>query len=376
MTQQSIQRPTIRPRSIWLWTGIALVMVVAAAAALPVAPPQSAPRLLGPVDGSEFVSSDLWLEWEWAPGLAQNQFFALRLWAEDRPAHESWTREDTVSAKEIIDTFGIGIGEFSWQVAVVNIDTDGLFAKMGSDWSAVFKLQRLRRPRIAAKAFAEMSPAAQYFHDLNLDPSTLIDAVHRFVHDNSENDEQLQYSADYGDAVDLMLNYSQGKASERPQLLCDGRSTAMLTVLGELGIESRLVFLYKSDPGWLSQHTVLEVFNPLTQHWQVHDLAWDFYFAHASADNRISAARILFGAHQDLVGCPIAGGACSPELMQESFSYFGALRYGYTMEILANPDRFDLSARFEGQDNMNLAEFIGDGYPQRVTIRLDTWDRD
>ena len=54
-------------------------------------------------------------------------------------------------------------------------------------------------------------------------------------------------------------------------------------------------------------------------------------------------------------------------------AYFEALRYGHTFEVWVNPDRFDLSERFGGQDDQNLAEFIGKGEPQRVTFRLDSW---
>ena len=35
--------------------------------------------------------------------------------------------------------------------------------------------------------------------------------------------------------------------------------------------------------------------------------------------------------------------------------------------------RIDLSARFAGQGNPNLAEYIGHGDARRVTLRLDSW---
>ena len=147
----------------------------------------------------------------------------------------------------------------------------------------------------------------------------------------------------------------------------------MLTILKELGVESRLVFLYRSDPGWLNQHTVLEVFNPDTQFWQTHDLSKDIYYADGESRIRVDAESLLFGPHDDIVGCPITGGPCSADLSAPGLAYFGAMKYGFAYEVWVNPDRFDLSARFEGQENQNLAEFIGDGHPQRVTIRTDSW---
>ncbi len=339
----------------------------------PAAIAQSAPEAIAPAHQSVFVDSDIALGWSWEAGLEANQFYALRLWAEDRPHQEVWTQEDELSVKQTIDSFSIDFGAFHWQVAVVNVDADGAYAGMGSDWSAPRTLQRLRRLPIAATAYSEMSAAARHFHDQGLDATALIDSVHRFVAEHSLLEEQLSYAPDYSDALELMFNYAQGATEQRPQLLCDGRATAMLTLLRELGIESRLVFLYQSLPGWLNQHTVLEVFHPGLQRWQTHDVAAEFTFANVTSGARVSAARILYGPPDDLVGCPIAGGDCTVELMLSRLGYFSALRYGFTFEVWANPDRFDLSQRFEGQDNMNLAEYIGDGDPRRVTVRIGVW---
>ena len=210
---------------------------------------QQAPVPVSPVDGSEFVDSDIVLSWSWSPGLDQNQVYALRVWAQNSRLHEVWTVDNLVPAAEIIDSFSLDFGKFYWQVGVVSLDAGGGYEAMGSEWSETSSLQRLRRARLPAKAFADMSPTARHFHILGLSASELIDAVHLFIHQNSKTNEQLSYSPDYSDAVALMYEHSQGESSEMPRLLCDGRSTAMLTILKELGIESRLVFLYKSGQG-------------------------------------------------------------------------------------------------------------------------------
>ena len=334
---------------------------------------QLAPAPLSPLNGSEFVDSNIVLEWSWADELAENQRYALRLWTEDKPHQEIWTIDDRVSVQRLIDSFNLSFGKFYWQVAVVNVNDAGGYNSPGSDWSETSELQRLRRERILAKPYHEMSAAAKQFHDLHLGPSELIDAVHLFINQNSLSKTQLRYDSDFGDAVQLMYDHSQGLSNEMPQLQCDGRSTAMLTILKELGIESRLIFLYKSDPGWISEHTVLEVFNPDTQYWQVHDLSNDIYYAAVESGIRVDAESMLFGAHDDIHGCPIDGGSCSADMSATGLSYFSALRYGFTYEVWVNPDRFDLSARFLGQENQNLAEYIGDGHSRRVTIRMDSW---
>lgn len=336
---------------------------------------QVAPDLISPVNGSEFVDSDVMLEWSWQPELRNNQRFVVQVWAEERDPQEIWTVDASLVVKDVIDSFSIDLGTFYWQVAVVDTNDEGGFESMGSEWSDTFALERKRRLSIPAKDYDEMSPAAQYFHDLELSTSDTIDAVHRFIQTNSILDQQKTYDADYSDAIDMMFDYAQGKTEEQPFLQCDGRSTAMLTTLLELGIESRLIFLYRPVPGYLSQHTTLEVFNPDTQRWQVHDLNWDFYYIDADTQERVSAERILFGLRETLLGCPMEGGDCTYEVMEESASYFNALRYGYTFEVWVNPDRFELSTRFEGQDNKNLAEFLNGEDPTRVIFRLDNWEQ-
>ena len=320
---------------------------------------QSAPVAIAPLDGSEFVDSEIALEWSWEPAVAANQLFALRIWANDLPYQEIWTADSEISVQQTIDSFSIDYGKYYWHVSVINLDAKGGYEGMGSEWSEVSVLQRLRRARIPAKPYDEMSATARHFYELNLSGSELIDAVHLFIHQNSLSKEQLTYAPDFSDAVDLMYDHSRDASSEMPQIQCDGRSTAMLTILKELGIESRLVFLYDQTRGWISEHTVLEVFNPDTQYWQVQDLGGDVYYIAGASGVRVDAESILFGSHDDILGCPVDGGACSADLSADGIAYFGALRYGFTFEVWVNPDRFDLSARFGGHDNQNLAEFIG-----------------
>lgn len=332
-----------------------------------------APLLMHPADGSEFVDSELQLAWTAPTDLGPDQFYAIRIWTDEHPYREIWTVDQRISIADTIDSYSYAVGSFYWQVAIVNVDADGVFSNMGSEWSEIFQLRRVRRLSIPAKSFAEMSPVAQDFSQRDLSASELIDAVHRFIQTNSIPDLQERYAADYSDAIQIMYDYAQGRMAEPPHLLCDGRSTAMLTILGELGIESRLVFLYSPAPGYLAQHTTLEVFNPESQRWQVHDLAWDIYYVESPSLERVSAERILFGSHSDLLGCPIQGGPCDADAMQDSIGYFDALRYGYTFEVWVNPDRFDLSMRFAGQQGKNLAEFIGGDHLRKVTIRMDNW---
>src|SRR5688500_9244456 len=78
----------------------------------PTAPPSS-PEIIAPENVSEFVSSDLWLEWSWS-SLAAGQFFVLRLWYEDEAAQEIWLAENRVNAKQLIDSYSRDTGTYHW----------------------------------------------------------------------------------------------------------------------------------------------------------------------------------------------------------------------------------------------------------------------
>jgi len=60
---------------------------------------QLAPAPLSPLNGSEFVDSNIALAWSWAEELLENQRYALRSWTDDNPYQEIWTIDDRVSVQ-------------------------------------------------------------------------------------------------------------------------------------------------------------------------------------------------------------------------------------------------------------------------------------
>jgi hypothetical protein len=147
----------------------------------------------------------------------------------------------------------------------------------------------------------------------------------------------------------------------------------MLTLLQELGVESRLIFLYADGGTGIGQHTMLEVFNPDTQQWEVHDPSEDLYFVDTQAHSRASIERLVFGPLDSIVGCDSAG--CSMERAASSKDLFDAFRYGQDDTFWVNPDRFDVSKRFPGNGGANLAEFLT-GNPRDFMFRFDSWADD
>ncbi|MCA9914838.1 MAG: hypothetical protein KC496_15905, partial [Anaerolineae bacterium] len=104
----------------------------------------SAPRLHVTAPNQTFIDSDITRSWDWN-GLDEGQVYVVRLWYADEPFQEIWTQDTSQDAMSMIDSYSRDTGEFSWQVAVANTNAEGGFESMGSEWSEVQTLQRVRR---------------------------------------------------------------------------------------------------------------------------------------------------------------------------------------------------------------------------------------
>lgn len=351
-----------------LW--LMLVMSACAAAPQPpqpgaASPPQAhgAPQQLTPPDNQAFVESAVEVAWDW-PELPDNQAFALRVWVDetqDAP-QEVWVQTNVVNIQPMIDNLNREIGTFYWQVAVVETDAAGRFEAMGSAWSEVRRLQRVRRLPLSPVPYEDLSDVARLVADQDFATTAekivyLQDWMHAHT---AVGDDLAIYQPDYRDAVQAMYAFAQGVGAA-PEMYCNGLSTSLLTVLRELGIESRAVFLYGEVPGWIAQHTLLEVFNPDTQTWQVYDPTINIYYRAAGGGAQVAMRDLVFGPLEAIEACDI-GGTCSVERARTAFEMFGgAYRYGNTAEVFVNPERLDLSRRVEALGGMTFAEFIADG---------------
>ena len=325
----------------------------------------------------EFISSDVVVSWDW-PALNDNQIFALRVWYEEDTPQEVWLAESEAHIQDMIDSYSRDVGDFHWQVAVVNTSDDGGFDTMGSEWSPVITLHRVRRFTLDPLPPELQSDMARYILAQGFTSQfELVNFTRDFVHQHTNITTQADYGADFGDAMQEVFNHARGEG-DAPELYCDGMSTGMLTVFHESGIESRLVFLYGQASGWYSQHTFLEVFNSDTQQWEVHDPTFNRYFVDTVTGERASANRMVFGDLDTLAACD-TDGTCSRQALSDSVeAYLGAFRTGHSVdEVWINPNRMNISTRNSGQENNNFPEFISrmTGIPQRQLIfRFDTWE--
>ncbi len=339
--------------------------------ATPPAPGATAPRPLAPADGVTFADSAVVLRWEWPPPLAEGEVFAVRLGYDDEPPREAWTDTSSLDARDLIDSYNRATGPFSWQVAVIATTEDGAFAHMVSAWSPVQTLERVRHLSPTPSPPGEQPELARYVLAQDpADPTALIDQVRHLVHDNAALDRQDTFRADYSDAVEMVYASLQG-TGEKPHLLCDGAATTVLTVLQELGIESRLIFLYGDDGAAVAEHTMLEVFNPATQRWELYDVLNDLHFVAVDSGARLSIEHLVFGPLDAVAACDAAG-TCDAAGVAEQAYLLEAFRYGHSETFWVNPERFDLSRRFPENGGVNLAEYET-GNSRDFVFRLESW---
>lgn len=332
----------------------------------------SAPQPQTPPDGYTFVESDIELAWD-GQSLEPHQRYVLRLWIDDESPQEIWTEASHVNAQPLIDPFSRDAGRYQWRVAVVNTDDSGAFESMGSAWSDIQTLNRVRRLSPTALPAAQWSDLTQHMVAQN-HASTFetVNYLRDFLHRHADISGDSGYQADYSDAMQQLFDHSQGNA-DAPQLYCNGLSTGMLTTLAQLGIESRLIFLYADPPGWFSEHTFLEVFNPDTQQWEVHDPTFNLYFVDSETGQRVATERLVFGSRETILGCDSAGDCSGEAYMNNVAQYMEVFRYGFSKEIFVNPDRFDITTRVTAFDNKNFPEFLASN-PRSLTFRFDAWD--
>jgi len=335
---------------------------------------RSAPRVIAPDDGVQFVESgDIRLDWDWPAALASNETFALRLWYQDSNPVEIWTSDSEFNASEIIDSFSRDTGPFFWQVAVIRFSEANGFESMVSEWSTVYQLNRVRLIPPTARPDDQESALARLITAKHFETTAeLIDFTRNLIFEYAQDGDQAGYEPSYRDAAEQIYAAAMGQG-EKPYLWCEGRSTAMLTVLEELGIASRLIFLYGGSAGsGIAQHTVLEVFNPDTQYWEIHDPAFGYYFIDTLNNGRASIERMVFGSFDTIAACDSAG-MCSHEAAELYRVYYEAFRYGHSEQFWVNPDRFDVSKRFPDHDNANLAELLT-GNSTEFSFRFDNWE--
>ena len=334
----------------------------------------TAPTVTAPPDGSYFVESDVTLAWEWPPALAENQVFAVRVWYGDEDPREVWTADTSLIAQDMIDSYSQDLGEFHWQVSVIQMAAGGGFERMVSEWTPVQTLNRVRHLSPDPYPQAQQSPLTRYIVSQGLPTATaVIDFTRDLIYDNTLRGADAN-NLDSATAMQTLYDALQGRG-DKPRMWCDGRSTVFLNLLREMGIDSRLIFLYGDNSTQVQEHTVLEVFNPDTQLWEIQDALNNLYYVDTTNQQRASVERMVFGSLDTIIACNGVTGTCSPEGLKNQKRFYEGFRYGYSDTFWINPDRFDISKRFPQNNYANLPEYLT-GNPRDFKFIFDDWVQD
>lgn len=336
------------------------------------------PQPVSPQNSSTFVESDVTLEWKWDQSLADNEIFVVQFWLEGNPIQDAvWTKGTTFDAKTTIDSYVTEAGNFYWKVGIINYSEANGYEGMASEWSPIQMLTRVRREPLPSTVSDEKSPIALLVEAQGFATKTeQIDFLRNFINVNSTNERELgDYAYDIPDVINRLYAYSLSPDTEDiPLLWCDSRSLTMISVLGELGIEGRLVYLYNDNYDRVIEHTFIEVFNPDTQLWEVSDSDFNVYFMDTETGQRANIERLVFGYLDTIVPCSSADN-CGWHIYRTHLliNYlFEAYRYPPDNTFYVNPDRFDVTKRFPDNGNVNLSEYTT-GNSQDFVFKFDTW---
>lgn len=122
-----------------------------------------------------------------------------------------------------------------------------------------------------------------------------IDETRKFVYENSiniykdsseppEEDIELAWKMTY--ALDSLYLSKITGDGEPARLACGSRALVMSKILDGAGIQSRVVDLISDDFDYLAFHTLLEVFNPESQRWEIQDPDSNSYYFNKKTKKR------------------------------------------------------------------------------------------
>lgn len=205
-------------------------------------------------------------------------------------------------------------------------------------------------------------------------PTEQIDALRHFVHANSRHNETssyyrenaLQLEQRFTVIEDLVSHHTT--ATSPPDLACTARSWALFELLTHSGFDVRLVDLYfteKVEPLSFSSHTFVEVFNPLTRAWEVHDPDGDLYYLNTS-EKRLSTLDLMVHANRDEVRACHTNSQCPDSLRYwlNQPQAFRAVKIGFLGTnrnqdvVLIDDDHFDLYCELASPAGKRLIDVL------------------
>ena len=169
----------------------------------------------------------------------------------------------------------------------------------------------------------------------------------------------------------IYLHHQDPEKNPPAHLDCQPCSRALASILHYLGLETRLIALLSDDYDYVASHACLEVYNPDSKTWELHDTGYDVHYVDREDGRVLSALDLLFGDLDQVVPTDdLKSGwdekfAATPSILRDH--YFEVVGYYYVTKrcfCLINTERIDTKKRFPKNDNANMVEFLNLVYGQ------------
>lgn len=186
----------------------------------------------------------------------------------------------------------------------------------------------------------------------------IIQATMKYVHENSLHlidDEHKKYAFDIPVVLYKLFLASSGNTAEKPHLSCGPRSLAMMTILREFNIYSRLVQVYSDVSDTVEAHRLLEVLNPATQTWETWDPDYGVRYVDRENGTPVDIMTLVFSNRDNIIPIGLsAKGWVNTKTKHLKDNYFKAILFEVELEdgmgdadiIVINRSTFNMSKVF------------------------------
>ena len=160
-------------------------------------------------------------------------------------------------------------------------------------------------------------------------------------------------------------------ATERPASLdCQPSCQAMGCILNSMEYQCRLVAFLTDDFDEVCSHACLEVYNPDTGDWELHDPLYDIHFIDKRTKKVLAAAAVAFGDFERVVptnrahvGWENVGQYGDAAFLRDH--YYEMVAYNHASSnclVVIDGDRASLARKFPKNSNKSLQEFLDGVY--------------
>src|SRR5688572_1459451 len=193
-----------------------------------------------------------------------------------------------------------------------------------------------------------------------------------FTHSVHEIDRWHDQYAFHTPTVVSLLHLNLLGTAERPHLSCGPRTLALNAILERMGIHTRVVHIFDSDPSSLQSHTYLEISDDRTN-WQIQDADYNIFYERVDGQRRVDTLTLLTEDPARVVPCS-APGRCGwkengAEILRDQyfdFMIYDLMQSGQRSNVaVVNLAKVDLTKRYSDQGGQTIEEILTNLYNVR-----------